>query len=166
MVNQGYKHGGYFGAFMEIERLPKAVAAAVLALKGWKFDAIAFRGMSGTFISVPVALRMKKRMILVRKNITDNHSAMWVEGYKEAKTYVILDDFISSGHTAKTIVEKVKEFAPSAKCLGLLPVQSLTVARVRDNVKHYRKPYGLEDYFLPADERIQDNKEYYAEQFK
>lgn len=166
MVSEGYKHAGYFGKFLEIEKLPQAVKAAVEALKGWKFDAIAFRGMSGTIISVAVALKMKKPMIMVRKSTSDNHSGMWVEGFKKAKTYIILDDFISSGETARTIVEKVKTFSPSAKCLGLLPVQSLTVARVRDNVKYYRKPFGLEDSFLSSDERIQDNKEHYAEQFK
>ena len=66
-----------------------------------KFDAIAFRGMSGAIIACPVASIFKKPLIIVRKSIKNCHSSRQVEGFIDAKKYIIVDDFIETGKTIR-----------------------------------------------------------------
>jgi len=69
-------------------------------------------------------------MILVRKG-EERHCPMKVEGDQAARRYIIIDDFIDSGHTVRTIVKEVKEFAPEAECLGVLQVTDLPIRITR-----------------------------------
>jgi len=53
-----------------------------------------------------------------------------ITGQKEAEEaldlkYIIVDDFVCSGDTARRIHKGIKEFAPDAKCLGVLSVLEL-----------------------------------------
>lgn len=89
-------------------------------------EAIAFRGMSGALVASPVAARLQKPLILVRKPNDNSHSPLKVESCKiEPKNYVILDDFVSSGKTANAIIKAIKLVAPKAKYLGVLQVSYL-----------------------------------------
>jgi adenine/guanine phosphoribosyltransferase-like PRPP-binding protein len=100
------------------------------ALRDLRFDAVAFRGMSGALIGPPVAVRMNKSMIMVRKDNDRSHSSHLVEGDRSVKRYIILDDFQSTGTTGAVIVRAVKEFQPKARCLGLLAVQRLDLQKL------------------------------------
>lgn len=128
--------------FLEPLRLQTYINYAVEALRGWDFDSIAFRGMSGALIGPPVALRMNKDMIMVRKESDDTHSPFPVEGRSNINKYVILDDFASSGNTVRQIRKAIKTFQPKAKCLGYLSVQYIdlqTLAECKDK-KYPLKP--------------------------
>lgn len=84
------------------------------------FDALAFRGLSGTMVAPSVAMRLNKTMIIVRKDaeISSSHSTLRVLGDINARSYVILDDFIATGRTATEIVEWIKTKS-SARCIGV-----------------------------------------------
>lgn len=129
--------------FIHTDQLRERVDIAVQVLRDYDFDTIAFRGISGALIAPPVALRMNKQMIVVRKPEDSTHSLLKVEGNKAARKYVILDDFSCSGATRRAIVEAVTTFAPDACFLGLLGVRDIT----QINIEYYAsrcKRYPLE----------------------
>ncbi len=95
-------------------------AAKFLKANGIEFDAIAFRGLSGALLAAPLAARLKKELILVRKDEDKTHSAFRVEGFRATKRYIIADDLISTGATCQAITEAIKNFAYHAVCVGAL----------------------------------------------
>ena len=123
--------------FIDPQELNTVINYAVEALKSYSFDGIAFQGMSGAFIGPPVALRLNKSMLLVRKDGDTTHSAHKVEGDKTVRKYVILDDFISTGDTLTNIKNHVKKFQPRAKCIGVLEVTMISL----EGLSHH--PYQL-----------------------
>jgi adenine/guanine phosphoribosyltransferase-like PRPP-binding protein len=88
------------------------------------FDSIAFRGMSGAIVAPILALRLRKSLILVRKAESDHHSSFGVEGNQATLRYLIADDFVCLGDTARAIKKAVKDFAPAAVCIGLFEFTS------------------------------------------
>jgi adenine/guanine phosphoribosyltransferase-like PRPP-binding protein len=127
LENSKYEHTSYLENSIRVNRLRETVKHCALALKLHKFDAIAFRGLSGALVAPAVALAMNKEMIAVRKECEldksandKTHSDHKVEGFKASRRYIIIDDQICSGKTANSIVEAIKHFAPRAKCVGLL----------------------------------------------
>jgi hypothetical protein len=101
-------------------RLRKALAVSVKFLKTKDFDAIAFRGLSGSLVAPILALRLKKTLLAVRKG-EDSHSRQMVEGDFAAKRYIIVDDFIASGSTVYNIMKEIhSELKGRAECVGFL----------------------------------------------
>lgn len=80
-----------------------------------KFQAIAFRGMSGCLVAPWVAAKLKKHMLMVRKG--KSHSTNLVEGELTVDSYIILDDFMDSGNTVKQIVNRIA-MTRDAKMVG------------------------------------------------
>ena len=74
-------------------------------------------------------MKLNKECILVRKNGDIRQSFAEVIGYDECRKYIIIDDFICSGHTVKMIQNKMHDFLPDAECLGVLEVQELKGTR-------------------------------------
>jgi orotate phosphoribosyltransferase len=118
-------HSLYLHSLDPIEGIA-AVRRAKRAIKGLRFDAIAFSGMSGALVAPSVAMSLRKPMILVRKQSDDCHAGGGaVEGALDAETYIIIDDFISSGDTLKRIhasVVKASEHSYRARkiaCVGI-----------------------------------------------
>lgn len=109
--------------FLDPKVLPTHIDYAIETLKRKRFDSLAFRGFSGAVIASPVAVALHKQLLLTRKTVEDTHSDFLVEGNPSSKKYIIIDDFLSSGKTAKAIIELVSDFAPQAKCVGFLSVQ-------------------------------------------
>lgn len=84
-----------------------------------QFDAIAFRGYSGSLLAVPVALQMDKHLVIVRKPREMSHGDP-VEG-KVHRRYIIVDDHISSGNTVKSIVRTIDKWSKRySKCVGIV----------------------------------------------
>lgn len=115
---------GYAHAWLDPRELSATLEAAVVFLSTLDFDAIAFRGNSGAVYASPLAIRLNKSLILVRKDTTSTHSSALVEGDKAARTYLIVDDFIASGETVQIIRKEVKRFAPETKYLGTLEMRA------------------------------------------
>jgi orotate phosphoribosyltransferase len=89
-----------------------AVKDATNAIRDLHFDAIAFSGMSGALVAPSVAMALRKPMILARKPTDDSHAGKGVvEGALDAETYIIIDDFMSSGDTIRRIHTSVVKTA-------------------------------------------------------
>ncbi len=73
-----------------------------------KFDAIAFRGMSGAAIAYPVSMLAGYHLIAVRTELRRDHGKQ-VEGSsnRNIRRYIILDDFVATGATVRKIVRAI-----------------------------------------------------------
>ena len=136
-----YHHDGYLAKILEIEQSKELIPLAVKALKtrAKEFEAIACRGMSGALIASVLAYELKKPLIIVRKDKDNTHSCYSVEGIENASTYLIVDDFVSSGETANAILEKVSEFSPNAKCIGVFEYNRI----YEDRLKLKKYPFKI-----------------------
>jgi orotate phosphoribosyltransferase-like protein len=81
-----------------------------------KFDVMAFRGFSGASIAYPLSYVTGIPVLLVRKTSTSGRLIDDSHGYVlesdssvDINKYVIIDDFISSGHTCRQIVKTIDE---------------------------------------------------------
>lgn len=117
--------------FLDVPTLREKVGIARRILRDHDFDTIAFRGMSGALIAPALALELQKNLIMVRKPSDKGHSCFKVEGNQDAKRYIIVDDFESSGDTKRIIIEAVRDFAPDANYLGFLGCAYLNSSDIR-----------------------------------
>ncbi len=115
-----YKCASWLSHFIDPRKAKVIVEKAVRILRQYEFEAIAFRGVSGALIAPLIAMEMGKSLIVVRKSSESAHSRCMVEGDCAVKRFVIVDDFIDSGDTVRAILNEVDEFAPDAKCVGML----------------------------------------------
>jgi len=102
----------YLHRFLGTKNYRRTILRFCRAIKasGLNFDAIAYRGQSGALIAAPVALFLKKHLILVRKEDECSHSSYSVEGCtKNYCRYIIVDDLISCGNTVQHIYSKVAD---------------------------------------------------------
>ncbi|PWT76379.1 MAG: hypothetical protein C5B59_06540 [Bacteroidetes bacterium] len=108
---------------MRPQVLKRLLPLIVKIISKHDFDSIAFRGISGAVLAMPVAMRMKKNLICVRKpeDYDKNHDTVRVMGDEDCKRYVIIDDFVASGRTAEAIVDGVyTHLSETAECIGVL----------------------------------------------
>lgn len=147
-------HTDYLNSVLNPAVLPKTLKESIAAIKksGLVFDAIAVRGNSGTLFGGLLGYKLKKPVILVRKG-HDDHALMnyRVEGPRDAKTYLIVDDFVASGATARTIIESVEKFN-HAKPVGLLQykygtVESFMADWIDGRYDYKRQRPKLEDFY-------------------
>lgn len=120
--------------YIDMGVMRRLLPTALKALRTLEFDALACRGVSGLIAAPILALELNKNLLIVRKSDERSHhnscygDGRLVQGDKAAKRYVIVDDFVSSGETAKTIVAEVAKFAPQAECLGILELKYMDAA--------------------------------------
>jgi adenine/guanine phosphoribosyltransferase-like PRPP-binding protein len=121
-----FNHAGYHKVSMRPDRMKKLRPVIRKILAKYEFEAIAFRGLSGALLAMPIAMALNKSLIMVRKGEDNCHSKyLPVQGDLNTKRYVIIDDFKSSGNTVEIIRKAVKDFASEAECLGVLEVNHL-----------------------------------------
>src|ERR1035441_4337402 len=91
------------------------------------FDSIAFTGMSGALVVPTLAFRMEKNPLVIRKPGDGSHSSRSIEGGGvDVKSYIIVDDFISSGRTITRILEALNDFGdPPSSCKAIFLYASL-----------------------------------------
>ncbi len=121
-IHRPYVMSAYLYEPLKMDGINPIVRRCVKRIKasGIEFDAIAFRGMSGAVIAPVLAAKLKKGLIAVRKSDENTHSYVKVEGLRDAR-YLIVDDFVDSGHTIKTIIKEIKEWDNGkGVCVGLL----------------------------------------------
>lgn len=104
-------------AYNTFEDLHLVVRDAVATLKCHlnEFDSIVVRGMSGVVVGAPVALKLKKPLVVVRKDTdSDNHTK---HRGREGKVLNLrnmgervcfLDDLISTGRTKMAVHEAIQ----------------------------------------------------------
>jgi orotate phosphoribosyltransferase len=118
-----HRHATYLGAiFANPERRKAEVDFAVKKLRRHKhkFDAIVATGVSGVTFGAMVAARLGIQLVVVRKTKRDCHSTTMCEGLLSCGEvrYLFVDDLISSGSTAKRVMEEVDCQNPRARCVG------------------------------------------------
>lgn len=82
------------------------------------YDAIACSGTSGLIVVPQIAELLKKNIIVVRKETNNTYSDFILEG-PHTKQYIIIDDLICSGNTAKRIISYINSENPRSKCMGI-----------------------------------------------
>lgn len=138
-------HSSYLDRFLDTMQLCEIIKLAVKKLHGKQFEAFAFRGMSGALLAPPLALKMKKTLIMVRKP-GQCHTDRTVEGDAAAERYIIVDDFVSTGETIRTIVEEVTKAFPRATCIGLLKLRDIGRCDYGESflpIEQLRRRYGV-----------------------
>lgn len=116
-------HTGYssYGSYKhnpeEFRALCGRVAAKIPRLmKEYRADAIVARGSSGLSVAWGCMMLTDFNFVMLRRRNECSHGSL-IEGNNEVfRRYLILDDFVASGHT----VEKIMEDLPNAKCVGIL----------------------------------------------
>lgn len=109
----------YFKSAFRAEDRDSVISRALRALAPIEFDAVAVRGMSGAMIGPVIAHEMHKDLILVRKQGDEAHSrGSYCHHLSDIENYVIVDDFITTGHTLKEIIKCVSNLRPKAKIAG------------------------------------------------
>jgi hypothetical protein len=102
-----------------IEHLVKCIKTS-----GVRFNAVAFQGWSGALIAPELALKLNVGLVGVRKEY-DREPAHGrkVEGHIETDlSYIIVDDFISSGKTISELIAAMEVQAKQFNEDGWLPV--------------------------------------------
>ena len=109
------------------DEMAKVVTRAVRMLNKHKgeFDSIVVRGVSGLMIGAPVALKMGKPLLVVRKPNELRHTSVPIANHvRSGDRYIILDDFVSSGVTARSIAYAMKKDRPKAQLVATYMYQS------------------------------------------
>lgn len=110
----------YLHNALSLSKRKSAISKLVKTIKDSKikFDAVAFTGMSGAMIAPVVADKLKKDLVLVRKNNDNCHSNLRVEmSDKKSKKVVFVDDCISSGDTVNRVIQELKSY--NIECDGV-----------------------------------------------
>ena len=129
---------GYLKPIFYADRFQAQVKLALdVALKivdRHPFDAIAFTGTSGSALAYILGYHLNVPLMCIRKQ--DEKSHFWsadmdsgkLEGYLLSKSYIIVDDFMSSGSTVDRIIQVVSKKCRHAKCVaGLMYTQHTEV---------------------------------------
>jgi len=100
-----------------VDKTARFIAEKVIA----PYECIVFRGMSGALIAPVVAYKLGKPCVPVRKveeQGGQTHSTHIVERRGDYKSYIILDDLISAGHTCREIINQCD--AEGMECRGIV----------------------------------------------
>lgn len=116
----------YLSSVFTIEKFKKTVDKTAKDIRkfycrmkdeGKTIESIAFRGTSGAAVAYPLSYKLGLPLTCIRRGIT--HSSRRIEGVTNPDYYIIVDDFIDSGHTVNAIRKAVKNEWKAATCLGI-----------------------------------------------
>lgn len=103
---------GYIGAAFDHKEVKKIIESFKECLKDkiWgDFDTIACLGTSGLVIAPILALKFKKKLLVVRKDKDNSHANGRLEGHDDSKKYIVIDDFVCSGSTLENIITTIED---------------------------------------------------------
>lgn len=96
----------------------QVVHEAYNVLRDLDFDTVVVRGVSGLLIGPIIAYVMDKKLLVVRKPPEAGHSAYVVEG-SWGKRAIIVDDFICSGETIRSIGSELSKVPDQPEIIGV-----------------------------------------------
>jgi len=106
------------------------------------FDSIVIRGMSGASIGFPVTMKTKIPLVVSRKHTENSHGAMLESDGVHVNRYIILDDFIDSGDTIRSIIESFNRRCNfiregNISCVGIVLYQDSSDTGIAENSKTF-----------------------------
>lgn len=104
-----------------LDDIPYTVRYTTAALRPHKarFDFLAVTGMSGVVIGSPLAVRLEKPLVIVRKPDDSSHSYGDLIGGAAARgRYMFVDDFIASGTTFRRVRERLDALDLDCRYVG------------------------------------------------
>ena len=106
--------GSYYNS---LEDLPLTVRQATEDLRPHRkdFDSVVVTGVSGLVVGAPVALRLRKPLVIIRKKGDDSHSGKHENIKHIGKRALFLDDFVSGGHTELRVRDAVAAHGDGAR---------------------------------------------------
>lgn len=122
-----FDHVHHFRVALHPEKINKLMPAIIENIgmeQLGEIEAVAFMGNSGALLAPLVALYLGKTLIMVRKTTSGVHSSRLVEGDRGACKYIIVDDVVSSGNTARKIMKRITKWS-GAECLGVLEMNDV-----------------------------------------
>jgi adenine/guanine phosphoribosyltransferase-like PRPP-binding protein len=108
-------HGIGYGAnnTAPLTDLEREVRKATKTLRAHRheFDSIVVQGMSGVIVGAPTALRLRKPLVIVRKDNDNSHhgAGKLINVDALGSRAVFLDDFIAGGSTQKRVDTSVTQ---------------------------------------------------------
>jgi hypothetical protein len=133
-------HTGY------LDDIPETVRKAEEDLRPFKhrFDFIAVTGMSGVLIGSPAAIRLRRPLVVLRKENDSSHS--WGQDLINSDAakgrYIILDDFIAGGSTYRRLRQRFDEgwMGDHTRYAGAYLYSERIISWDGDDVIHYDPP--------------------------
>lgn len=83
------------------------------------FDTIVVSGSSGLLVGPAIADKLDKKLAIVRKRDEKSHADFNVEVEGYIGRYIIVDDFIQYGITARYMIQQIQQHNPLAKGVGV-----------------------------------------------
>ena len=76
-----------------------------------EFDSIVVTGMSGVVVGVPVSMRLRKPLVIVRKASDNSHHGCGklINETKLGRRALFLDDFVAGGKTRASVIKALQE---------------------------------------------------------
>lgn len=125
---------GYLEPIFNVKRFSALVEQTIVVATDlrdkYKFDTIAFSGVSGSAMAYILSYTLKLPLICVRKAGEPSHypnegfktldPGDYFEGNLDVKKYLIVDDRICSGATVNRIRSSIEDRVPTAKCSAIL----------------------------------------------
>ncbi len=94
--------------------LSEVIGTAKDRLEGVDFDTMVGTGFSGGVVIPALALAMGKNFVLVRKENDDSHHGGGRLLGELGRSWIFVDDLVSSGRTRERVIEKVELAAREA----------------------------------------------------
>lgn len=125
-----FTDAGYSDTHFNTAKLRNKAKALALVLPGLmernEVDAVVVTGKSGMSLAFATLMLIDFPLVVVRKRGENSHGNN-IEGPRtiNVRRYIVLDDFISSGATVRTIVQDINDlatalFETAPECVGVL----------------------------------------------
>lgn len=102
-------------------------AVKTLRENGIDFDCIIVTGLSGVVVGAPLALRLRKNLLVLRKDKEDSHDApgalLGAALLDHSSRVLFVDDFISGGTTLRRCEKALEESKSLATLVGTFEYQ-------------------------------------------
>lgn len=109
MSAEQFRTGYMDNAVFDLASVLREAVTNLTPVKG-EFDTLVGTGFSGGIIVPALALRLRKKFVLIRKENDDSHHSGRVLG-ELGERWIFVDDFVSSGNTRLRVIEKISEAA-------------------------------------------------------
>lgn len=110
MTNAKFNTGYMDNALFDLQGVVRE-AVDILRPVSSEFDTLVGTGFSGGLIIPTLALRLRKKFVLIRKETDDSHHGKGRLLGELGTRWVFVDDFVSSGRTRDRVIEKINAAA-------------------------------------------------------